>query len=81
MFAGFRRLSIGIMWYVEVMVRAIFIQRPMLHDVVVAGVGCDFNNRCGQQVSPTPKCSDQCWFEVCVRPEDGYNVSQNMSLM
>jgi hypothetical protein len=37
---GFRRLSIGIMWYVEVMVRGIFIQRPMLRDVVVAGVGC-----------------------------------------
>jgi hypothetical protein len=40
MLAGFRRLSIGIMWYVEVMVRGMFIQRFMLRDVVVAGVGC-----------------------------------------
>jgi hypothetical protein len=40
MLAGFRRLSISIMWYVEVMVRGIFIQRPILRDVVVAGVGC-----------------------------------------
>jgi hypothetical protein len=39
MLAGFRRLSIGIMWYVEVTVRSIFIQRTMLCDVVVAGVG------------------------------------------
>jgi hypothetical protein len=30
------------MWYVEVMVRGIFIQRPMLRDVVVAGVGVYF---------------------------------------
>jgi hypothetical protein len=42
MLAGFRRLSIGIMWYVDLMVRGIFIQRPILHDVVVAGVGCVF---------------------------------------
>jgi hypothetical protein len=34
-------LSVGIMWYVELMVRGIFIQRPMLRDVVVAGVGCE----------------------------------------
>jgi hypothetical protein len=40
MLAGFRRLSIGIMWYVEVMVRGIFMQRPVLRDVVVAAVGC-----------------------------------------
>jgi hypothetical protein len=40
MLAGFRRLSTGIMWYVEVMVRGIFIQRPMLRHVVVDGVGC-----------------------------------------
>jgi hypothetical protein len=42
MLARFRQLSVGIMWYeyVEVMVRGIFIQRPMLRDVVVAGVGC-----------------------------------------
>jgi hypothetical protein len=40
MIAGFRRLSVGIMWYVEMMVRGIFIQRPMLRDVLVAGVGC-----------------------------------------
>jgi hypothetical protein len=40
MLAGFRRLSIGIMWYVDMMVRGIFIQRSMLRDVVVAGVGC-----------------------------------------
>jgi hypothetical protein len=46
MLAGFRRLSIGIMWYVEVMVRGIFIQRPMLRDVVVAGVGCVCRNIC-----------------------------------
>jgi hypothetical protein len=32
-------------------------------------------------VSPTPKCSNPCSFEVCVRPEDGYNVSRNMSPM
>jgi hypothetical protein len=43
--AGFWRLSIGIMWYVEVMVRGLFIQRPMLRDVVVAGVGCVHNKR------------------------------------
>jgi hypothetical protein len=40
MLAGFWRLSVGIMWHVEVMVRGIFIQRPMLRDVVVASVGC-----------------------------------------
>jgi hypothetical protein len=40
MLAGFRRLSIGIMWYVEVMVRGSLFQRPMLRDVVVVGVGC-----------------------------------------
>jgi hypothetical protein len=32
-------------------------------------------------VSHTPKCSDQCSFEVCVTPEDDYNVSRNMSPM
>jgi hypothetical protein len=41
----------------------------------------DFNNRRGYNVSPTPKCSDPCSFEVCVRPEDGYHVSRNMSPM
>jgi hypothetical protein len=40
MLAGFRRLSVGIMWYVEVMVRGIFIQRPVLRVVVVVGVRC-----------------------------------------
>jgi hypothetical protein len=40
MLAGFRRLSVGIMWNVQVMVRGMFIQHPMLRDVVVAGVGC-----------------------------------------
>jgi hypothetical protein len=39
------------MWYVEVMVRGIFIQRPMLRDVVVAGVGCVLNfYRCSSQI-------------------------------
>jgi hypothetical protein len=40
MLAGFRRWSIGIMWFVELMVRGIFVQGPMLRDVVVAGVRC-----------------------------------------
>jgi hypothetical protein len=40
MLAGFRRLSVGIMWYVDVMARGMFIQRPVLRDVVVAGFGC-----------------------------------------
>jgi hypothetical protein len=35
MLAGFRRLSVGIMWH-----RDVFIQRPVLRDVVVAGVEC-----------------------------------------
>jgi hypothetical protein len=38
MLAGFLRLSIGIMWHVEVIApRCIY---PVLRDVVVAGVGC-----------------------------------------
>jgi hypothetical protein len=41
MLAGFWRLSIGIMWYVEVMLRGILIQCPMLCDMVVADVGCE----------------------------------------
>jgi hypothetical protein len=41
--------------------RGVFIQRPVLRDVVVAVVGCGSN--------------------VCVKPEDGYNMSRNMSLM
>jgi hypothetical protein len=44
MLAGFRRLSIGIMWYVEVLVRGLFIQGSMLRDVVLAGVGCVLPN-------------------------------------
>jgi hypothetical protein len=39
------------------------------------------NNSRGQYVSPTPKCGNPCSFEVCVRPEDGYNVSRNVSPM
>jgi hypothetical protein len=79
MIAGFRDCLL-VLCGMLVMVRGIIIQRPMLRDVVVAGVVC-VNTRHQPPVSSRLKCSDQCSFEVCVRPEDGYNVSRNMSPM